>query len=354
MADAPIRVVVADDSELARRLLRDWLAPEYGFHIVAEAADGRIAVEQVAKERPDIVVMDVEMPNMDGLEATRQIMNRAPTPIVIFTSSIVARQRKVAFEALAAGALDVFYKPRIDPGRGTADSEAGKFRKLLTLLAPIKVISRPAPRTPVVVPRPAMPAVIPRTLAVTASTGGPATLVKFLNALPPTFPASTLLVQHHSPEFMAGFVEWLGENIKLPVKAAADGDALRPGVVLVAPADRHMRLGEDGRIHLDQDEPMHACRPAADALFSSVARFAGAKAIGVVLTGMGRDGAQGLLDMKQAGAVTIAQDEGTSVVYGMPRAAVDLGAATYVLPLEAIADTVLSLVTARPERGAPQ
>jgi two-component system chemotaxis response regulator CheB len=351
MADTPIRVVVADDSDTVRQLLRQWLTPQHGFRIVGEAADGQSAVEQVVRERPDIVVMDVEMPHMDGLEATRQIMTRAPTPIVMFTSSVVAQRRKVAFEALAAGALDVFYKPRILAGEDPERIEAGKFRKLLTLLAPIKVISRPAPRAPAASPSIALSVGAPRILAVATSTGGPVALVKLLNALPPTFPASTLLVQHHSPEFMPSFVEWLGENIKLPVKAAAHGDALRPGVVLVAPADHHMRLGADGRIQLDQGDPMHACRPAADALFSSVARVAGPRAIGVLLTGMGRDGAQGLLDMKQSGAVTIAQDEATSVVYGMPRAAAELGAATHVLPLDGIAEYVLSLVMARPHRG---
>ena len=346
MANAPIRVVIVDDSDTVRQMLRRWLTPETGFEIVAEAPNGEKAVDQVVRHRPNIVVMDVDMPVMDGLEATRLIMNRAPTPILMFTSSMLARQRKVAFEALAAGALDVFHKPRVEPGEAGEMQIADRFRKLLALLAPIKVISRPAtrPRAPVL-PAIAPIGSLPRVLAIAASTGGPVALAKVLNALPRTFPACTLLVQHQSAEFMAGFVEWLGDTIKLPVKAAAHHDALRPAVVLVAPGDQHMRLGDDGRIRLEREEPIHACRPAADALFSSVARAAGPKAIGVLLTGMGRDGAQGLLEMRQAGAITIAQDEESSVVYGMPKTAAELGAAKHILPLDAIGEFVQALVT---------
>ena len=335
MADAPIRVVIADDSETARRMLREWLTRDAGFEIVAEATNGKAAVNQVVAHRPNIVVLDVEMPEMDGIDATRQIMNRAPTPIVMFTSSAVALKRKIAFEALAAGALDVFHKP----AAGASDQPAAEaFRKLLTLLAPIKVITRPAPRPRPVVPPAVKPlAGIPRTLAVAASTGGPVALVKFLKGLPPTFPACILLVQHQSPEFMQGFIEWLADNITLPVKIAKDGDALRPGVVLVAPGDHHMRLGSDGRITLDQGDPIHACRPAADALFSSVAKVAGPRAIGVLLTGMGQDGLKGARELVNAGSTVIAQDEASSVVWGMP------GAADHVLPLDGIAEFVQTL-----------
>jgi two-component system chemotaxis response regulator CheB len=276
-------------------------------------------------------------------------MSRAPTPIVMFTSETVALKRKVAFEALAAGALDVYHKPSADPGDTSA--AANEFRKLLTLLAPIKVITRPAPRARVVPPlKTTQSGTIPRVLAVAASTGGPVALVKFLSGLPRTFSAGVLLVQHQPPEFMHGFVEWLADNIELPVKMATAGDAVRPSVVFVAPGDRHMRLGEDGRIRLDSDAPIHACRPAADALFDSVAQTVGPRAIGVLLTGMGQDGARGLLHMKQAGAITIAQDEATSVVYGMPRAAAELEAARHVLPLDQVADFVRSLMTAETHR----
>lgn len=340
----PIRVVIADDSMVARQVLRRWLTPDTGFQIVGEAPNGQVAVELVIRYRPQIVVMDVDMPVMDGLEATRRIMNQAPTPILIFTSSRMARERKVPFEALAAGALDVFHKPRAvgdDPDYG---GEADKLRKLLALLAPIKVISRHAPRVHAPLPAHTPTGAVPRTLAIAASTGGPVALAKVLKTLPPTFPLCTLLVQHQSAEFMDDFVAWLGENITLPVKTAVSGDALRPAVVLVAPGDQHMRLGADGRIRIERDAPIHACRPAADALFTSVAQVVGSKAIGVLLTGMGKDGARGLLHMRQAGSITIAQDEQTSVVYGMPKEADNIGAASHVLPLDAIGEFIQCLV----------
>jgi len=348
MSQGLIRVVIVDDSDMVRRLLRTWLTPAMGFEIVAEASNGRIAVELVTKHRPQIVVMDVDMPVMDGLEATREIMHLAPTPILIFTSSALARRRKVAFEALSAGALDVFHKPRLTGDAAADTTTADKLRRLLTLLAPIKVISRHASRTPAPLPVLTPTGSLPRLLAIAASTGGPVALVTVLKTLPPTFPLCTLLVQHQSVEFMDDFVAWVGDNVGLPVKTAAHGDALRPGVVMVAPGDQHMRLGDDGRIRLDREEAMHACRPAADALFSSVARVAGAKAIGVLLTGMGKDGARGLLDMRQAGAVTVAQDEATSVVYGMPREAVSIGAAQHELPLDSIGEFIQAV--ARGER----
>lgn len=342
MTNAPIRVVVADDSATVRLWLRQELVPEFGFEVVGEAANGAECVELVDRLRPSIVVMDVDMPQMDGIEATRQVMSRAPTPILIFTASMIARERKVAFEALAAGALDVYHKPRsvVDGGNGGANGEADHLRQLLTLLAPIKVIRRRSSRDSNPYLAPAAPtAALPvasthRILAIGASTGGPMAVLTVLKGLPRTIPLCILLVQHQSPEFMADFISWLADNVSLPVKAAVEGDMVRPGVVFVAPADQHMRLQADGRISLDKEPPMHACRPAADALFSSVARAVGPKAIGVILTGIGHDGAAGLLEMRRSGALTVAQDEASSVVYGMPRAAVELDAAMHQLSAE--------------------
>jgi two-component system chemotaxis response regulator CheB len=278
--------------------------------------------------------MDVDMPEMDGIEATREVMSRAPTPILIFTASTVARERKVAFEALAAGALDVYHKPTsaLDGSTGV-NGEANRLRQLLTLLAPIKVIRRRSSRDsqPFLVAV-APPAALPvtshhRILAIGASTGGPMAVLTVLKGLPRTIPLCVLLVQHQSPEFMDDFISWLADNLSLPVRAAVAGDVVRPGVVFVAPADQHMRLQPDGRISLDKEPPM---------LFSSVASAVGAKAIGVLLTGIGRDGAAGLLAMRRSGALTVAQDEASSVVYGMPRAAVELDAAMHQLSADQI------------------
>ncbi len=343
MNNGLLRVVVADDSGTIRALLRQWLTPELGFEIVGEAANGKECVQLVQNLRPAIVVMDMDMPVMDGVEATREIMSRQPTPILIFTSSEIDSKRGVFFKALDAGALDLFHKPRLITDDET-NAATDRFRKLLKLLAPIKPIRRgilpakPAAWLPAPLPGPGFP----RVLAVAASTGGPAALINVLKILPAGFPVCTLLVQHMAAEFMQGFAEWLGQNIGLPVRLAAHGDAIRPGAVLVAPGDVHMRLTAEGRVHLDHSDPVNSCRPSADILFDSVARVSGPGSIGVILTGMGEDGAKGLLHMRQSGALTIAQDEASCVVYGMPKAAAETGAAGQVLPLEDIGKFIMS------------
>lgn len=331
MNDAPLRVVIADDSRTVRALLRQWLAPEYGFEIVGEAADGTECLELVRRLRPALVVTDMEMPGLDGLAVTRAIMSAQPTPILIFTSSDIDKRRGVFVEALAAGALDVFHKPLLLTG-GEADAAGARFRKLLKLLAPIKLVRRSQPRQPAGA-QPPLPAGRSRLLAIAASTGGPAALVSVLKMLKPEFPAPVLLVEHMSAEFMGGFAEWLGKNISLPVVLPVNNEALRPGVVYVAPGDTHMRLVPGWRVQLDRSAPLNSCRPSADALFDSVADAAGPEAVGVILTGMGEDGARGLLRMRQRGAVTVAQDENSCVVYGMPKAAADNGAAEHILDL---------------------
>jgi two-component system chemotaxis response regulator CheB len=342
----PIRVVVADDSATVRLWLREVLTPQFGFDLVGEATNGAECVELVAQSHPDVIVMDVDMPEMDGIDATREVMSRTPTPILIFTASTIARDRKVAFEALAAGALDVFHKPTSALEGVENSPDAKELRQLLTLLAPIKVIRRRSARESTPLAEPITAATASRgaggyrVLAIGASTGGPMAVLTVLKAIPRTTPLCILLVQHQAADFMADFISWLADNVSLPVKSASHGDMLRPGVVFVAPADRHMRLQLDGRLSLDQEPPMHACRPAADALLSSVARASGPKSIGVVLTGIGRDGAAGLLDMRRNGALTVAQDEASSVVYGMPRAAVEIGAAAHELPVDEIGSFV--------------
>lgn len=344
-----LRVVVADDSGTVRALLRQWLSPGMGFEIVGEAANGRQCVELVLRLRPAMVVMDMDMPEMNGVEATREIMRRQPTPILIFTSSEIDKARGVFYEALAAGALDIFYKPRLlnDEEVNLATS---RFRRLLKLLAPIKMIRRcgpkplsPEPDVRAMYAGPARPRRLPEILALAASTGGPAALSALLRQLPAGFPLRTLVVQHMAAEFMPGFVEWLGQGVKLPVRAAAQGQLARPGEVLVAPGDFHMRLGAGARVELEASAPVNSCRPSADVLFESVAAASGAGAMGVLLTGMGEDGARGLLSMRRAGALTIAQAESSCVVYGMPKAAADIGAAAHVMELDAIGRFVATL-----------
>ncbi|MBI4346079.1 MAG: chemotaxis-specific protein-glutamate methyltransferase CheB [Elusimicrobia bacterium] len=336
MSASPIRVVVADDSATVRGFLAAVLKPEHGFQIVGEAPDGRRCVELVSARRPDIVLLDVDMPEMDGLAATVEIMRTAPTPIVIFTSSVVSQRFQVPIKALAAGALEVLHKPAVGSA-GAFDATAAHLRDRLRLLSQIKVIRRrsvaPPPAQAAIVP----PRETPKILAIGASTGGPSALVEILKGVPRSTPLSVLLVQHMSGEFMHGFVAWLKESVSLPVREAAAGDRPSPGTILVSPGGRHLALARGGVARLDDSPPRHSCRPSIDVLFESVAEFAAPRAIGVLLTGIGSDGAAGLLEMRRRGCVTVAQDEASSVVYGMPKAAVDLGAAEHVLDLEAIA-----------------
>lgn len=331
-----IRVVVADDSDTIRLLLRQLLTPAHGFDVVGEAADGARCIELVCERRPDLVVLDVDMPGTDGLEATREIMRKAPTPIVIFTSSAVSARRQVPFKALAAGALDVLQKPSVPSPEGLREM-AEQLRARLRLLAKIKVIRRPILAPPPAAPaRAPEPPPAPRILAVGASTGGPAAVVKLLRALSPARSFSILLVQHMSADFMPGFVEWLGETVRLPIRQAGHGDRPEPGAVLVAPGGRHLALGSAGMVRLDDSEPRHSCRPSADVLFESVAEHAAPRAVGVLLTGIGVDGAAGLLRMRRGGCLTVAQDEESSVVFGMPKAAIELGAAAHIVALDRI------------------
>lgn len=343
-----IRVLISDDSETVRLLLRQLLTSEHGFEIVGEAQDGAQCVELVCRHRPEIVLLDVDMPRMDGLEATREIMRVAPTPIVIFTSSAVSVRRQVPFEALAAGALDILEKPSIQSDAGFR-AMAEFLRARLKLLAPIKVIRRYPIR-----PLPALPDALrvpdgsTKVVAVGASTGGPSVLLKLLGSLPVATPLAILLVQHMSAEFMPGFVEWLASGLRIPVKAAVEGDHVRPGTVLVAPGDRHMMLARGRVIELDGSAPRHDCRPSVDVLFESVAQHAAPNAVGILLTGIGADGAHGLLRMRHAGCMTVAQDEASSVVFGMPKAAIEMGAAEQVLDLERIAGFLCREAGVRP------
>ena len=325
-----LRVLVVEDSPLARLLLRDMLDAAHGFEIAGEAADGAAAVELAARLKPDVVLMDLHLPKKNGLEATTEIMQQAPVPILIFTATGVDPEGKLPFAVLAAGAVDLFPKPRLERQDNFA-AIADKLRARLRLVSTVRAIRR-FPARAALAPGVARPQRLPRVLAIGASTGGPAAVIEALKDLPPSMPAAVLLVQHMFQEFMPGLVSWLAGNIRLPVKMAAHGDALRPGVVLVAPGNRHMLLGPDGRVALEDTAPVHSCRPSADLLFNSVAAQAGSSAIGVLLTGMGDDGAEGLLRLRRAGAVTAAQDEASCAVYGMPRAAAELGAAEHILP----------------------
>ena len=350
-----IRVLVVEDSATMRHHLRESLAADPELVVIGEAVDGGQAVELCGRLRPDVVTMDMMLPTVSGLAATERIMADHPTPILV-VSSADRRELFSTYNALAAGAVDVLEKPRGD------DSDAGWGRRLcaaVRMVSRIRVITHPRARLgrPAHVPAaPAAPAADATGLAVVAvgaSTGGPGALTELLRALPAGFRTPVLCVQHiaASEPFAVAFSDWLASQTGRSVSYAGDGVPVRglAGRVVLAPPDRHLYV-RDGLLRLSDGPPRHSCRPSVDVLLESVAAEYGPAAAGCLLTGMGRDGADGLLRMRARGAVTFAQDEASCVVYGMPREAALLGAAAYILPPARIAGRLAELVAAHGAR----
>jgi two-component system chemotaxis response regulator CheB len=346
-----IRILVADDSVTVRKRIVDLLSAHPDFEVVAEAGDGREAIEACQRLRPDAVTLDMMMPVMTGLAATEYIMAYCPTPILVVSSSFNRGELFKTYDALAAGALDVLDKPR---GDDTDSVWEQQFVAALRLVARIKVITHPRGRLAHLGNgRPAHVAVPPFTaqtdcelVAIGASTGGPGAVVDILRELPTRFSLPLLVVIHISRGFGAGFAEWLNGLSPFPVAFARDGEPLPvPGTcrVVLAPPDEHLLI-RDGRLRLTQEPERHSCRPSVDVLFESIARELGPRATACLLTGMGCDGAEGLLAVRLAGGATMAQDESTSAVFGMPREAIRLGAADQVLRLDQIAPALAALV----------
>ena len=346
---AKIRVLVMEDSLTVRKYLCEVLAADPQFEVVGEAADGREGIELCRQLRPDVITADMAMPVMSGLAATEYIMAYCPTPILIVSSSFNRCGAFKTLDALAAGAVDVLDKP--DGAEPDGEWEQ-RFRSAVRIASRIKVITHPAAKLGLNRARVAAPVALPaqnyrsyRAVAIGASTGGPAALMELLPALPADFPLPILLVVHLDRRFDTTFAEWLQGYTPMPVRIAGDGLALPPvgrPQLLVAPADRHLVL-QGGRLHLTDDNERHACRPSVDTLFESVAVELGSTAIACLLTGMGADGAAGLLALRRAGAMTLAQDEASAVVFGMPRAAIALDAARQVLPLDGFAPVLAAL-----------
>ncbi len=353
-----IRVVVAEDSLTIRRRIVEVLAADERFEVVGEAADGSEAVELCLRLRPDVITVDMAMPVMSGLAATEQIMARCPTPVLIVSASTNRGDLFQTYDALAAGAVDVFEKPR---GDEADEAWERALRSAVRIASHIKVISRPRAQRRAVTPSPDRrfareepPRPSPRVVVIGVSTGGPAAVREILRALPPRFPIPILLVIHIGETFGTMLAEWFDGQSPLTVTLARDGDALTAlgeGRVVMAPPGRHLVVRE-GRLRLTDEPERHSCRPSVDVLFNSVAAEPGLHSIAVLLTGMGRDGAEGLLAIRRAGGLTIAQDEETSVVFGMPREAISRGAAERVLPLRQIALALVSAAGDEP-RGSP-
>ena len=343
-----IRVLVVEDSLTIRKRMLEVLAADPDIDIVGEASDGKRAIDLCQQLRPDVVTLDMMMPLMNGLEATEFIMAYCPTPILIVSASTNRGDLFKTYDALAAGALDALDKPK---GNDADDVWEKKLIATVKLISRIRVITHPRARmgrmgqTPASLPDGTQTAQTQpdssrlRAVAMGVSTGGPGAIIEVLRGLPPGFPLPIFLVMHVGKLFTPAFAEWLDAQSSVRVGYAVDGDPFPPygdGRVLMAPPDKHLLLSQ-GKLRLTQDAERHSCRPSIDVLFESFAQELGAHGAGCLLTGMGRDGAAGLLAIRRAGGRTIAQDEATSVVFGMPREAILLGAAEQVLPLHQIA-----------------
>lgn len=350
---AKTRVLVVEDSLTVRKRMLEVLTADPDLEVVGEAGDGKRGIELCQSLRPDVVTLDMMLPVMSGLAATEFIMAYCPTPILIVSASTNRGELFKTYEALAAGALDVLEKPLGDEPDGAWEQ---KFVSAVKVISRIKVITHPRARlglmgrrplswVPPAAIEPARPGSRLRAVAIGGSTGGPAALVEILCGLPLGFPLPILLVIHIGEMFAPAFAEWLDGQSPVRVAYARDGDPLPVAGecrVLVAAPDRHLVLRQ-GKLRLTQDPERHSCRPAVDVLFTSLAQELGPDCAACLLTGMGKDGAEGLLAIRRAGGRTIAQDESTSVVFGMPREAILLGAAEQILPLEKIAPALGAL-----------
>ncbi len=353
-----IRGLIVEDSLTVRKYLAEIVGADPELEVVGEAGDGRTAIELCQKLRPDVITLDMMLPVMTGLAATERIMAYCPTPILIVSASTNRGELFKTYDALAAGAVDVLEKPLGD--ERDADWER-RLTAALKLVARVKVITHPRARLGLYRDVPALPAALSaepatgkcRLIAIGASTGGPGAVLEILRGLPKGFPIPILLVVHIGRPFAPAFAEWLDGQSSLRVAYARDGEvlpAVGQGRVIMAPPDRHLVV-RGGRLRLTDDPERHSCRPSVDVLFQSIPAETGPECAACLLTGMGRDGAEGLLAIRRAGGLTLAQDEATSVVFGMPREAILMGAAARVLPLQQFAPALLGLNGASESRG---
>ena len=342
------RVLIVEDSVVARLLVKQILLDDPTMQIVGEVADGKAAVAAAGRLKPDVITMDVRMPLMDGIEATRQIMQESPCPIVIISAND-PKDARYSMEAMGAGAVAVLGKPS-GPTDPRFEQSAGEIRRTVKAMAGVKVIRRRrvSDSTAVTTARAGNARRVSapykgtvRAIGIASSTGGPDALKHVLGALPATLSVPVLLVQHIAAGFHAGLAEWLDANVPLKVKLAGDNERLRAGVVYLAGGDAHLTVRSGGITRFDHRGPVGSHKPSANVLFSSMAKTYGENAAGVVMTGMGADGADGLLEMRQAGALTFAQDQASSIVYGMPKEAMSRGAARQQLALHDIAPALV-------------
>ncbi len=345
-----VRVLVVEDSLTVRARLVEVISSDPGLEVVGEAGDGKSAIELCERLRPDVITLDMMLPVMTGLAATEFIMAHFPTPILVVSASFNRGEMFKTYDALAAGAVDVLEKPSGEEEPGVWERQ---FLSSLRVVARVKVITHVRARLggwshmPRTSDGHRASGETPKLLVIGVSTGGPSALVEILRALPKSFSAPILIVLHIAAPFARSFGDWLEAQVGREVRYAKGGERLAQlgGVIRLAPADQHLLI-ENERLALSSGPERHSCRPSVDVFFESVARGPAPVTVACLLTGMGKDGATGLLALRHAGALTIAQDEATSVVYGMPREAALLGAATHVWGLPEIGPRLAELFQA--------
>ncbi len=372
MTHSKIRVFLVEDSPVALTLLKRLLTSSPEIEVVGVAQNGVEALELIPQVCPNVICTDLHMPKMGGLEFTRRLMAEFPRPILVISASVQEEDTENVFQLLQAGALDIFPKPRTGL---LAEYEQVKtdlinrikvlsgvsvftqrYREPATAVKPIassketatqrsdRPSQPPSPIAPGKIPAGVFDLRAPRVVAIGASTGGPQALHAILKALPVNFPVPILCVQHISEGFLQGLVDWLSTSCALRMKIAQAGEMPQPGTVYFAPESYHLQVDPQGRLLLLNSPPVSGHRPSVTVLFQSVASYYRRSAIGVLLTGMGRDGAEGLLDISQAGGITIAQDEQSCVVFGMPKEAIALNAVQHILPSQQIAPLLLTKI----------
>lgn len=342
----PLRVVIADDSALARQLLVALLEQAGGIEVVGEAADGLEAIELVRRHQPDLLTLDLNMPVMDGLQTIETLMHSKALPILVVSSEGDAQR---AYQALELGALEVISKPEMNA------PEAAEFIRQVRLFAGIPMITRTRSKAAQVTrltPPPALmsasSSLAKRLVVIASSTGGPQALALILRQLPIDFPAPILIAQHMSDGFVEGLAQWLNGHTALRVSVAEEGQEPVAGQVYLSPSESHLVISQQGRLALLPRQQQDIYRPSCDALLFSAAKVFQQRAIGVILTGMGQDGAQGLCALHQAGGITLAQDESSSVIFGMNQQAIERGAVDVVLPLNELAAALQAAVGQTP------
>tara|TARA_R110000824_G_scaffold400686_1_gene608945 strand:+ start:121724 stop:122791 length:1068 start_codon:yes stop_codon:yes gene_type:complete len=350
-----IRVVIADDSQVARDVLRDILSRDGDIDIVGEATNGREAVELAKRLVPQLITMDLNMPVMDGLSAIEEIMYTKGVPILVISDRSDAQ---TAYHALEVGALEVMPKPSLD------EADAERLLERVRLLAGVSVITRLRRRCTVsspttsfhstlMTPLRGVPRDFKHVIAIACSTGGPQALVRVLRTLPDGFPAPIVIAQHISHGFIGGMAQWLASLCALPVSVGQEGEQLRPGHIYLSPSESDLCVTPRHRFQLQPSPESSLYHPSCDVLLQSVAEVYGGDAIGIILTGMGRDGVNGMRAISQAGGTTFAQDEASSVIYGMNQEAVKAGVIQYELPLDSLPNRLLRAVLGHHGRPEP-